>query len=244
MVKSKNSIQFEIQEKLSFVIAKFGEDNDAPSAYNTAWAARLTNEFEEAQFPLALLWLHANQNEDGSWGNFNKSSFYSDRIISTFAALTALKEWSDRGTNGLDAAIEMGMRFLNQSLSQLKERASFPIGVGTLLPKLFLEAKRAGLRFEEHKEWLEQLVQKHKARVALVPSTMIHNRSTAFLYALECFEEGVLDWNRILTLQENDGSFVSSPSTTAFVYQQTKDEKCLAYLQDVWADHGYMPEFS
>ena len=244
MVKSKNSIQFEIQEKLSFVIAKFSEDKDAPSSYNIAWAAHLTNEFGEAQFPLALLWLHANQNEDGSWGSFNKSSFYSDRILSTFKALTALKEWSDRGTSGLDTAIEMGMRFLNQSLSQVKERDSFPIGVGTLLPKLFLEAKRTGLRFEEHNEWLDQLVQKHKAKLALVPSTMIHNRSTAFLYALECFEEEVLDWNSSLTLQENDGSFVSSPSTTAFVYQQTKDEKCLAYLQNVWASYGYMPEFS
>lgn len=56
-----------------------------------------------------------------------------------------------------------------------------------------------------------------------VPSTLLHSL------------EGIsnLDWKQLLKLQCQDGSFLFSPSCTAFAFMQTKDENALNYLDRV-----------
>ncbi|GMI89615.1 GA REQUIRING 1, ARABIDOPSIS THALIANA ENT-COPALYL DIPHOSPHATE SYNTHETASE 1 [Hibiscus trionum] len=41
-----------------------------------------------------------------------------------------------------------------------------------------------------------------------------------------------LDWEKLLKLQCKDGSFLFSPSSTAFALMQTKDQNCLRYLMN------------
>jgi ent-copalyl diphosphate synthase len=39
-----------------------------------------------------------------------------------------------------------------------------------------------------------------------------------------------LEWKKLLKLQSQDGSFLFSPSSTAFALSQTKDKNCMEYL--------------
>ncbi|CAK9151082.1 unnamed protein product [Ilex paraguariensis] len=57
---------------------------------------------------------------------------------------------------------------------------------------------------------------------------MMHTVPTTLLYSLEGLPD--LEWEKILQLQNPDGSFLFSPSSAAFTLMQTKDEKCLRYL--------------
>jgi len=58
----------------------------------------------------------------------------------------------------------------------------------------------------------------------------MHKVPTTLLHSLE----GMLglDWKQLLKLQSQDGSFLFSPSSTAFALMQTKDENCLKYLNN------------
>ena len=57
----------------------------------------------------------------------------------------------------------------------------------------------------------------------------MHQVPTTLLHSLEGMPD--LDWEKLLKLQSPDGSFLFSPSSTAFALKQTKDEKCLKYLK-------------
>lgn len=61
----------------------------------------------------------------------------------------------------------------------------------------------------------------------------MHSRPTSLLYTLEGVSSLDLDWEKLLGLKSSDGSFLFSPSSTAFAYMQTGDETCLNYLKNV-----------
>ena len=53
--------------------------------------------------------------------------------------------------------------------------------------------------------------------------------------------EGITDmveWERIMDLQSQDGSFLSSPASTACVFMHTRDMKCLQFLNSVLTKFG------
>lgn len=57
---------------------------------------------------------------------------------------------------------------------------------------------------------------------------MMHELPTTLLHSLEGMPD--LMWQKLLKLQCQDGSFLFSPSSTAFALQQTQDHNCLKYL--------------
>jgi ent-copalyl diphosphate synthase len=57
---------------------------------------------------------------------------------------------------------------------------------------------------------------------------VMHSFPTTILHSLEGMP-GV-DWDRILKLQSSDGSFLFSPSATAYALMQTGDAKCYEYI--------------
>lgn len=59
----------------------------------------------------------------------------------------------------------------------------------------------------------------------------MHRVPTTLLFSLEGMPG--LDWEMLLNLQFQDGSFLFSPSSTAYALMHTKDEKCLTYLNKV-----------
>ena len=71
-----------------------GESMITPSAYDTAWVARVPSidGFARPQFPQTLQWILENQLKDGSWGN--ESHFLlSDRLLATLSCVLALLKW-------------------------------------------------------------------------------------------------------------------------------------------------------
>lgn len=61
-----------------------------------------------------------------------------------------------------------------------------------------------------------------------IPREMMHKVPTTLLHSLEGMSG--LDWKKLLKQQSEDGSFLFSPSSTAFALMRTKDENCLKYL--------------
>jgi len=58
----------------------------------------------------------------------------------------------------------------------------------------------------------------------------MHKIPTTLLHSLEGMRD--LDWEKLLKLQSQDGSFLFSPSSTAFAFMQTRDSNCLEYLRN------------
>ena len=59
----------------------------------------------------------------------------------------------------------------------------------------------------------------------------MHKVPTTLLHSLEGMSG--LDWKQLLKLQCENGSFLFSPSSTAFALMQTRDHNCLNYLNKV-----------
>lgn len=70
----------------------------------------------------------------------------------------------------------------------------------------------------------------HICVIIRIPKEMLYDMPTTLLYSLEGMPE--LDWEKLLKLQFEDGSFFFSPSSTAFALMQTKDDNCLKYLTE------------
>lgn len=64
-----------------------------------------------------------------------------------------------------------------------------------------------------------------------IPKEIMHKIPTTLLHSLEGMRD--LDWEKLLKLQCQDGSFLFSPSSTAFAFMQTGDNNCLEYLRNV-----------
>lgn len=58
----------------------------------------------------------------------------------------------------------------------------------------------------------------------------MHKIPTTLLHSLEGMRD--LDWEKLLKLQCQNGSFLFSPSSTAFAFMQTRDNNCLKYLRN------------
>ncbi|CAI9103608.1 OLC1v1002125C1 [Oldenlandia corymbosa var. corymbosa] len=65
-----------------------------------------------------------------------------------------------------------------------------------------------------------------------IPKGLMHEVPTAILFSLEGIE-GSLKWDKLLKLITEDGCFLTSPSSTAFAFMQTGDDKCLKYLTNI-----------
>ena len=61
-----------------------------------------------------------------------------------------------------------------------------------------------------------------------IPRDIMHTVPTTLLFSLEGMPG--LDREKLLKLQSQDGSFLFSPSSTAFALMETKDQNCLKYL--------------
>ena len=64
-----------------------------------------------------------------------------------------------------------------------------------------------------------------------IPIDVLHSVPTSLLFSLEGIPG--LDWDRLFKLQFPDGSFLGTPSATAYALMQTGDKKCHEYLTDV-----------
>ncbi|XP_078429971.1 ent-copalyl diphosphate synthase 1-like isoform X2 [Wolffia australiana] len=215
-------------ENIKEMLRSMDDGDISISAYDTAWVA-LVPKIDGAggpQFPTSLKWIEENQLPDGSWGD---PDFFiaHDRLINTLACVIALKSWGvspDR--------CQRGVSFLSSHMKRLDEDLEhMPIGFEVAFPALVEMATAMDLGIPTDSPGLEEINARKTLKLKRIPKDMLHKVPTTLLHSLEGMRD--LDWEKILALQSPDGSFLFSPSSTAFALMCTGDRKCLDYLQKI-----------
>ncbi|KAG8375379.1 hypothetical protein BUALT_Bualt10G0093900 [Buddleja alternifolia] len=200
------------------------------SPYNTAWVALIKDiqGRDIPQFPSSLEWIAQNQLPDGSWGDEHVFCAY-DRLLNTLACVVALRSWNVHADKS-----EKGMSFIKKNMCTLEKANAehMPCGFELVFPALLRRAENLGIEDIPYgAPVMREIYIAKDLKMDRIPNELIHKIHTPLLYSLEGLED--LDWQKLLKLQENDGSFYSSPSSTAFAFMETKDEKCLKFITNI-----------
>nr|QWV53993.1 kaurene synthase-like 2 [Chamaecyparis formosensis] len=195
----------------------------SPSAYDTAWVAMVPAQdgTDAPHFPQAIKWLIHNQLEDGSWG-LPSTFLLCDRLLCTLTSLVALLTWNTGNTN-----VEKGVRFIQDHLKSLETEESLSPDFEIIFPALMKKAESLGLSLPYSNT---SLINKRAALLTNI--SMEGDIPTRMLNALEGLEE-IIDWKKIMMFQSKDGSFLSSPASTACVLINTGDERCFSFLNNL-----------
>ncbi|KAG2538109.1 ent-copalyl diphosphate synthase AN1, chloroplastic-like isoform X4 [Panicum virgatum] len=198
------------------------------SAYDTAWVALVPKlDGGAPQFPATVRWIVDNQLPDGSWGDSALFSAY-DRMTNTLACIVALTKWSLEPEK-----CKTGLSFLHENMWRLaeEEQESMPIGFEIVLPSLIQIARNLGIDFPYDHPALHSIYSNREIKLKRIPKDMMHRVPTSILHSLEGMPD--LDWAKLLNLQSSDGSFLYSPSATAYALMQTGDKKCFEYIDRI-----------
>eukprot|EP01018_Ginkgo_biloba_P029167 Gb_39147 [translate_table: standard] len=204
-----------------------GDGQITPSAYDTAWVARVPaiDGSVHPQFPATLQWLLQNQLNHGSWG-LQSHFLISDRLLNTLSSILTLTAW-----NTGNAHIHQGLECIRRSAQLLdaESRDNFPMNFEIMFPALLEEAKLVGLSLPYDLPCFNSLWMYRKEKLASITTDTVHSPPTLLLYSLEGVQD-MINWNKILELECKDDSFLGSPSSTACVLMHTRDDKCLGFL--------------
>ena len=204
-----------------------------PTAYDTAWLARVPAEHDSSApaFPEALTWLRQNQHSDGSWGA--EIEYAHDRVISTLVTILALTEWGKDGQD--ERAVERGIRYIWKKNDRL-EHEHETIGFEVILPTLLKKCQALGLAlplaaFERYDKMRDE-------KMAKIPPDMRYSRNTTLAFSLE-FMGDDLDIEEARFIQESNGSVAVSPSATAYLLTKWPDNTAARrYISDVAGAYG------
>jgi halimadienyl-diphosphate synthase len=226
------------------LLKQTGPGRMTPSAYDTAWVARLGDIAPDLSNP-AMEWLSENQLCDGSWGAA-EPKYYHDRVISTLAAMLALTR---RGRRSQDRhQIEKGLGALEQINSHatkglMADPNGATIGFELIVPTLVAEAENIGI-IKQHKERiLGRLEGLRKIKLEKMKGLKI-NRNVTMAFSAEMAgldKQDLLDVDR---LQEDNGSVGHSPSASAYFATDIRpgDARSLQYLRQVSSANGSVPD--
>jgi halimadienyl-diphosphate synthase len=198
-----------------------------PSAYDTAWLARLrTSSNGDPRWPDLLEWLIAHQHPDGSWGG--EIVYYHDRIICTLAAIIALRE---NGHNRqAETAIKHAEQYLWRHMHLLSQDPFELSGFELIFPTLLGEARALGLDTPTHSYGYGKI---QTAKLRLIPRGMLYSPRISTVYSLEFLGRSG-DPERLQEALTRTGSLGTSPATTAYyLLLSHHDDRALNYLEAV-----------
>nr|WCR39979.1 terpene synthase class II ent-copalyl diphosphate synthase [Salvia officinalis] len=215
----------QLKGKIRWILQNMEDGEMSVSPYDTAWVA-LVEDISGGggpQFPTSLEWISKNQLADGSWGDPNYFLLY-DRILNTLACVVALTTW-----NMHPHKCDQGLRFIRDNIEKLEDEDEELILVGfeIALPSLIDYAQNLGIQIQYDSPFIKKICAKRDLKLRKIPMDLMHRKPTSLLYSLEGMEG--LEWEKLMNLR-SEGSFLSSPSSTAYALQHTKDELCLDYL--------------
>ncbi|KAJ0772452.1 putative ent-copalyl diphosphate synthase [Helianthus annuus] len=126
-----------------------------------------------------------------------------------------------------------GVKFLKENLCKLEDENEqhMPIGFEVAFPSLIDIARKLKIEIPDDTPALKEIYARRKLKLTKIPMEVLHKVPTTLLHSLEGMTD--LEWEKLLKLQCKDGSFLFSPSSTAFALMNTKDEKCLQYLTNI-----------
>ncbi|CAI9781173.1 unnamed protein product [Fraxinus pennsylvanica] len=148
-----------------------------------------------------------------------------DRIINTLACVVALRSWTMHPDKS-----EKGIKFIRENMDKFEDENAehMPIGFELAFPSLIEIAKKLEIDIPYDSPVLKEIYARRNLKLTRIPKDIMNKVPTTILHSLEGMPD--LEWQKLLKLQSSDGSFLFSPSSTAFALQQTKDDNCLKYL--------------
>nr|QMW69082.1 terpene synthase 2 [Callicarpa americana] len=215
----------ELVERIRWMLQNMDDGEISVSPYDTAWVALVEDigGSGQPQFPTSLEWISNNQFTDGSWGGDRKFLLY-DRILNTLACVVALTNWKMHPDK-----CDKGLKFIRENIHKVEyeNEDHMPVGFEVALPSLINMAKKLGIEIPDDSPGMQDIYAKRDLKLKKIPMYLLHKKPTSLLYSLEGMEG--LDWQKLLNFRF-EGSFLSSPSSTAYALQHTKDQLCLEYL--------------
>ncbi|KAH0641615.1 hypothetical protein KY289_032589 [Solanum tuberosum] len=127
----------------------------------------------------------------------------------------------------------LGVMFIKENLSKLEggEVENMTSGFEFVFPALLEKAQQLNIdNIPYDAPAFKDIYARREVKFTRFPKELIHSIPTIVLFSLEGLRD--LDWQRLLKLQMEDGSFLTSPSSTAIAFMETNDEKCLTFLQN------------
>ncbi len=194
------------------------------SAYDTAWAARVTDQSGKSLFPECLQWLLRNQHPDGSWGS--QVLEYHDRILSTLSAIMALHEIDKRR---YDSYIQRGETYIWENMKHLEKEDCKFVGGELLLPSLMQQAQHMDLNLPYHMKIYEKTYNK---KLEKIDESLWYSPYISLSFSLEFLGNNV-DVEHLSHIQLPNGSVATSPAATAFFLRYIKDDKAIRYLRNI-----------
>ena len=224
--------------ELRKVLLAAGRGRMDPTAYDTAWVARVPDPQDSGcpAFPAALDWLLAHQRSDGSWGA--SINYHYDRLLSTLAAALTLAHWHDQHDGCTDclARLEAAQRSIWTQVPGLRRDPYDTIGFELILQTLLQEARRRA--FQLPYSSLDSFARVREAKLGLIPPELIYTRNVPTIFSAE-FLGDQLDASRLRDLQDANGSIASSPSATAYyLVRNPRNAAAREYLRRVLDRNG------
>ncbi|KAL3647873.1 Gly-Xaa carboxypeptidase [Castilleja foliolosa] len=218
----------ELVETITSMLQSMGDGEISISPYDTAWVALVEDigGTGRPQFPASLDWISNNQLDDGSWGDCSIFSIY-DRLLNTLGCVVALRSWNIHPDK-----THKGILFIKKNMHKLEDENEehMPIGYEVALPSLIEIAKKLEINIPENTPGLKEIYARRELKLTRIPRDTMHKMPTTLLHSLEGMSG--LNWDKLLRFRCAGGSFLFSPSSTAFALQQTKDNLCLKYLDN------------
>nr|WEQ50541.1 CPS1 [Salvia officinalis] len=216
-------------EYIRTLLKTTGDGRISVSPYDTAWVAMIKDVQgrDAPQFPSSLEWIVQNQLEDGSWGDQKLFCVY-DRLVNTIACVVALTSWKVHADK-----VKRGVTYIKENVDKLTEgnEEHMTCGFEVVFPALLQRAKSLGIQdLPYDAPAVQEIYHSREQKLKRIPLEIMHKMPTSLLFSLEGLEN--LDWDKLLKLQSADGSFLTSPSSTAFAFMQTRDEKCYQFIKN------------
>lgn len=194
------------------------------SAYDTAWAARVTDQGGKPLFPECIQWLLENQNPDGSWGS--QVVNYHDRIISTLSAVMALKELNRQWC---EHRIQRGETYIWETIKKLELEKRKLVGSELLFPSLMEQAETMGLHLPYH---IKIYQKEYHKKLSKIDESLWYSPLTTLSHSLEFLGDAV-DVHRLSNLLLPHGGVGNSPAATAFFLKHKKDVRAFTFLKKI-----------
>ncbi|KAL0393921.1 UNVERIFIED_CONTAM: Peregrinol diphosphate synthase TPS1, chloroplastic [Sesamum latifolium] len=220
-----------IDESINYIKQMLGSMDDgriSVSPYDTAWVALIRDlqGRDIPQFPSCLDWISNNQLSDGSWGDEHFFLAY-DRLLNTLACVVALTTWNVHADK-----IQKGISFIKENICKLEDSnpEHMTCGFELVFPALLQKARDLGIHDLPYDAPVARdIYSARDHKMKRIPKELMHKLRTSLLFSLEGLED--LEWQKLLKLQSPHGSFLTSPSSTAFAFMQTGDQNCLKFIE-------------
>ncbi|XP_011082258.1 copal-8-ol diphosphate hydratase, chloroplastic-like [Sesamum indicum] len=213
---------------IKMMLSTIDEGRISVSPYDTAWIALIKDVDGRGtpQFPSCLEWIAQHQLPDGSWGDERYFCAY-DRLVNTLACVVALKSWNVHADQS-----QKGISYIKENVHKLEnaDGEHMTAGFELVFPALLQKSRNLGIHdLPYDAPVLRDIYSARDRKMKRIPKELMHKVLTPLLYSLEGLED--LEWQKLLKLQSPDGSFLTSPSSTAFAFMQTGDPNCLKFIK-------------